>query len=504
MINNLLQKLENRFPGISKKKFAVVSLAVIALISVGLFSALTISSISASTSSGSHYTGSCYGSCSISAGGMSCSRGAWCDCVRYENGKRTSDEVKAIASPDRFLKKYPGGISRSYELTRIDKAKLEINVNIKNAENPSDYSFDAGTKVKLTAEIGLSQEPREKMLGNVTGSVYLQIFDNKNDCIGLSSLDRQVELSSVIKGETISGGGQYLTKTFDYTLPKISCKKLELAIYHSYRPKGRAGSACTLLFNYPSTSGTYIYLDSRSATPFVPKPSPTPTPKTSQTPRSVCWSTSPIPSSSDTVAWTIKPGWNTIIVPGELVDVDSSEFFREPGLDIYDFNLNAPVDLGGKKTWYTSTYEDHSKLESLHRRYGYEVYSKLSCPVTVTAKKSSGAEQDRVVIRHAWNLLANSSGQDVKFSEMRFRAIKYGSSDTCTENIATCSEEQSIADLLGFEQGRSSRILEQIYIFSASEDSHNAFIKKPQTVTKDNYKDVTIPANSVFWLYLGY
>ena len=206
---------------------------------------------------------------------------------------------------------------------------------------------------------------------------------------------------------------------------------------------------------------------STSMPAFTPKPTPAFTSAPVSTPMPT---PTPTPIVNIKPAFVLKNGLNAISIPKDRKAI-LTQRLKDAGMTIFAYNLQ------GDKKWSTN-------FDTFNHWIGYYIYNP-GADRAIDVDISPNESGERMFLSAGWNLLANSSNNDMYLSDLQY----YSAGNPQTG--------KSIKDLI-----LENRAYASIYVVANpyAADANDAFEKI--NVTSANINQVTIPANRLFWLYL--
>lgn len=186
--------------------------------------------------------------------------------------------------------------------------------------------------------------------------------------------------------------------------------------------------------------------------------------------------------SSSTETFTIKNGYNAL-----STDIGAiSSVFTNQDMVVFDYNRN------GDKKWRSTASGDNIPI--LYPGLGYYVYN--SGPDTSVSATIVDPEAGYGA-RLGWNLLHTDTGGNL--DDVAVKVLKEGQAVSC--NDENCMRDTTLEEL--FKGSASTRkAYGKIYVVANgnSSDANTAF--NVIEVTEDNLDTVTIPSDSIYWIYL--
>lgn len=211
---------------------------------------------------------------------------------------------------------------------------------------------------------------------------------------------------------------------------------------------------------------------------------------TSQTasPTASITSSSSSDSSSDIVqVWGIKSGFSAWVVPDDYSALDGKSIL-DAGMYVYQFNYS------GSETW--EIYSAGSTLPVMYPGVGYYIYNpnediSINLSEAVTVSESSAR-----VMKRGWNLVANSSDDNLKLSDAIYTVVEQGNV-TCQESDESCSDKVTLGELLS-----ERRVYSKIYVIKDETATSATDAFKMLEITEDNLDTTIINARTAYWVYL--
>ena len=226
--------------------------------------------------------------------------------------------------------------------------------------------------------------------------------------------------------------------------------------------------------------------------PTTPTPTPTPTPSSTATATATSTQTStPAPEGYDI---SLKHGFNAIVIPDSVKPVLTQKL-KDAGMTVFAFNVT------GDKAW-------NRTIGDFHPWQGYYVLNEGD-ERTIKVDLAPSNYQYYKSIAPGWNLLANSSGEAVKLSDLKYDS--YSTIQQNTGNAVSCAtggdnmdgagcvkiNPVSLSDLIKNGKGHT-----KIYVVKDSYATTAADAFQIIQVDNSNVDSVTIPAGKPFWFYL--
>lgn len=191
-------------------------------------------------------------------------------------------------------------------------------------------------------------------------------------------------------------------------------------------------------------------------------------------------------TSSVVYSFTIKNGYNAIMVD----DVFKITPFTSNGMVVFDYNRN------GDKKWRSTAKGDN--ITAMRPGLGFYVYN-AGPEKTVNIRDHRLVENSTTVaaVKKGWNLLSTKTGGTL--ANIPVKVLKTGQANSC--NKPECVRDTTLRELL---EGTAAtrKAYGKIYrvVDGNASDAASAFAVTE--VTSDNLDTVSIPANTIYWIYL--
>jgi hypothetical protein len=238
-----------------------------------------------------------------------------------------------------------------------------------------------------------------------------------------------------------------------------------------------------------------------------PAPTPTPTPSSTATATATLTPTptstsSPTPTPvSESYDISLKHGFNAIVIPDSVKPVLTQKL-KDAGMTVFAFNVT------GGKTW-------NRTIKEFHPWQGYYVLNEGN-DRTIKVDFVSPNYQYYKSIAPGWNLLANSSNENFKLSDLKYniygtishnQSLIYKNTTSCADAGSKmagshCIEMTNVNPISLSDLIKNGRGYGKIYVIK---DPHATTVDdafKIIQVNDSNIDSVTIPKESPFWFYL--